>query len=151
MVLRTAPHKEQQAAANVENKLLLEAYAPKLKELHQTKPLFPGYSFARTPHDRWHRLLRLKHVRGILMASDHPSWLPNQVILQLKAQEQPEGYLAHTPRFTFRQRLSIVGGPFTQGLYLGMAPKNRVRVLFALLGQDVEAEVDLKRVGLEAH
>jgi transcription antitermination factor NusG len=145
-VLRTAPHRESNAAANAENKLNLESYAPRCKELSQVKPLFPGYSFVRTEINTWGKLLRLRHVRGILMAGDHPSWLPDRIVQELRSQEESTGLISCSPRFTFRQKLAITGSPFTCGLYLGLSPGNRVRLLFELLGQEFEAEVHLKQV-----
>ena len=144
VVLRTAPAKESNAVANAENKLSLESYAPKLKLLHQTKPLFPGYAFARTNPEHWPRLLQLKHVRGLLMAGDHPSWVEDGIIDQIRESES----VPNLP-FTYRQKLAMLAGPFTHGLFLGLAsssPGNRVRVLFALLGREFEAEVELKSI-----
>jgi transcription antitermination factor NusG len=154
VVLRTAPGKESNAAANAENKLNLLSCAPRIRERGILKPMFPGYAFARTKTSRWMDLLRLRHVRGLLMAwekdTQHPSWVPDQLIQQIQANEESNlnPQVQHLG-FTYRQRLAMVGGPFTHGLFLGVvdaSPGNRVRILFELLGREFQAEVDLKDV-----
>ena len=142
VVLRTKPRFESRAAANAENKLNLESYAPKIREFGKVSPLFPGYAFVRARRDFWTALLRLTHVRGILMAGDHPSWLEDSIIDEIRTYEQKP----QTSRFTLGQNLVIGGGPFSYGLYAGMTSQNRVKVLCRLLGREVPIEFELERV-----
>ena len=79
------------------------------------------------------------------MAGESPSIVRHQILDQLREQESLH---THPSRwgFTYRQKLPMVAGPFTHGLYLGVAPGQRVRLLFELLGKEFPKDVDIKDI-----
>ncbi len=142
LVIRAKSGQESRTAANVENHGNLEAYAPRIREYGKVKALFPTYAFAQVKNDDWAFVRRIKGVRGVLMAGESPAKVLDEVIEEIRAREK-EGI---NQPFTLRQRLAIVGGPFSHGLYMGMSAHNRVRVLFELLGKETTKDMDIKRV-----
>jgi len=146
VVIRTKNGQERSTAANVENHGHVESYSPRFREYGRVKALFPGYAFAKVNQGNWSFLLRIKGVRGILMAGERPSVVKDEVIDGIRAGEVEPDIIDLKKSFTPRQKLGIVGGPFTRGLYLGMSSRNRVRVLFELLGKETEKDIDIKRV-----
>jgi transcription antitermination factor NusG len=80
------------------------------------------------------------------MSNDYPSVVRKDIIEDIKSRQDDSGLVAIEKGFTFKQRVRIVDGVFSEGLYLGMSDKHRVRVLFELLGKELTKDINIKRV-----
>lgn len=115
-----------------------------------TRPLFPGYLFARFEVDE-HGWQRIASARGVLRllcsTSARPLPVPMGVIEDLLARANADGVLELADgiperRFSDGQRVRITAGPMQglTGLYLG-GEEERVKLLIDMLGRPVRMTI----------
>lgn len=142
IVARTKPNREQWAAENVARQGYIP-YLPKVmvqrKRLAQAQPLFACYLFVQTS-GAWRFLLGTFGVSGIVTIGDTPATIANKIIDDLRAREIDgciELPLEQKEPFATGAQLRVKGGLFSgyQGIYAGMDPRARVKVLLDFLGR----------------
>jgi transcription antitermination factor NusG len=101
------------------------------------KALFPGYVFVWVI-DQWHMLLRLMHVHDFLRCGKEITSVDPKIVRELKKREGPTGYIRVDSRFFIGQSVAPREQPNLAGVYLGLSDMYKARVLFALLGREVE-------------
>ena len=120
-------------------------YAPRIAAAKPTPRrssvlLFPGYVFIEIVSGWWSARWS-SGVACLVLAGDAPARVPDHVVAELRGRERgglislptkpPSG-----PPFAPGDRLRVRSGPFTglDGIYAGMAPRDRVLVLLMMLG-----------------
>lgn len=162
LVVRTKGHRELYAAENIA-RLGFTCYLPKLLEtvsikgrgfkqrLSVPRPVFPGYLFVQSPHGQWRVLLSSWGVVGIVLFGDKPAFIRQHIVDQIRDNEH-DGLieLPRPPVFQTNQRVKINKGVLSgqQGIFLGMGPQDRIRVLLDCLGR--KTSVLFERSVLEA-
>jgi transcriptional antiterminator RfaH len=134
----------------IRTKRVAQIRKPKL----QTQPLFPGYVFVLVEL-QWYTARWCPGVIRLVLDGVQPARVPDQVIAELKGRER-NGFieLPKTPKpspgLSPGDRLRVHSGPFTglDGLYAGMAPRDRIVVLLQILG--AKREVALARSDVAA-
>jgi len=101
------------------------------------RALFPGYIFVWVK-DQWRELRTLLHVYDFLRAGDDVIKVPHKVVDGLRKREGPTGYVRINNSFFVGQQVKVKRGPDLAGQYLGLDAKHKLRVLFRLLGAEME-------------
>jgi len=147
MVCTTQVGRERWAADNAAVQGFRVYYPRLLRQANNPRrfipaPVFPGYLFILWS-DAWHRLLSTFGVTGLLRRSDGPETITQKVLDQLRAREDEHGFVV-LPKMQPGTAISIRRGAMqgVAGLYQGMAPNERCRVLLNLLGRKVQVLVD---------
>jgi transcriptional antiterminator RfaH len=86
---------------------------------------------------QWHSARWSIGVSAIIMDGVAPAKVPDQVIDEIRRREVRGAVeLPKAPGMKLGARVRVLGGPFQGklGLYAGMKPRERVEVLFVLLG-----------------
>jgi len=115
-------------------------------------PLFPRYLFVAIDlgAQRWRSIFSTFGVSRLLCNGELPSPIAVQVIHDLKASEDANGYVRvpYRPRFETGDKIRILDGAFVDclGLYEGMKDSDRVAILLDLLGRKVRVTVDAESV-----
>lgn len=153
-VVNTHTHREQTAVEHLQRQGF-EAYCPmvarRIRHARQvkdvTRPMFPGYVFARVGLDRhaWRPMLSTYGVRSVICCGDRPSLVDDGFVSSLKAREV--GGLVSKPSTPFQvgQSVRVAGGPF-DGLVatiIDMNEKDRVVLLMGILNGSVRVKVDI--------
>ncbi len=129
-----------------------DVYVPRFKKLrrHARKvdevlaPLFPRYIFVcESDNGVWRNVNGTRGVVYVLTGSDnHPCFLSDRLIQQLKAQENDEGLvpLDILLQFIKGERLEILEGAFEgqTARFNGLDDKLRVQVLLNFLGREMK-------------
>jgi transcriptional antiterminator RfaH len=153
--VRLQPYRERLAL----NELALagyETYCPRIlhrrvahgRKIDTTPLLFPGYAFVAIVM-QWYSAHYAPGVIGFLMDGERPARVPDAVIDELKSRERngviklPDKPKSTKTDFQVGERLRIRTGPLRGlfGLYAGMAPRDRIRVLMDLFGGKQEVEM----------
>ena len=102
-VTQTKPCQENKAAFNLRQKdiavylPMTQVYVYKnLKKYKKTKPLFPGYIFARVEKNRVHQLCWTSGVKKVLWENTNPKPISDDLIHSLKSLAAKDGLI--TPR-----------------------------------------------------
>lgn len=137
-----------------ENNLIrqgFETYMPKYKKIinHARKrrlvsrPLFPRYLFVKN-HNKNMSVSSISSTHGvstIVSMDGKPAQISNNIINQIKSNENNEGIIDIKPFFnkTIGEEVEIVEGAFTGklGIFNGINEDNRVKVLFNILGKEI--------------
>src|SRR5215813_11790141 len=119
-----------------------ETYAPRLRERRtvqgrkvvRTPLLFPGYAFVWIEL-QWSQARWSPGVVRLIMDGLAPAVVPEVVITAIKAREA-RGLIELPPKFHPGDRVRVTHGPFAGriGLYAGMKPRERIKVLLLILG-----------------
>lgn len=154
--VRLQLHREQ-LALNELARAGFETYCPRVRQrryvhgrkIETTPLLFPGYAFVLIVL-QWHAARFAPGVVGLIMDGEKPARVPDRVIDELKGRER-HGLvvLPEKPRldpragFQVNERLRVQAGSLRGlfGLYAGMAPRDRVKVLMDLFGGKQEVEM----------
>jgi transcription antitermination factor NusG len=121
-----------------------QVYIPRIREqrlryrrrVEVIAPLFPAYGFVMV-EQQWHTARWAIGVIAIIMDGVAPARVPDQMIDEIRAREIRGAIeLPQAPGMKVGARVRVLGGPFAGklGLYQGMRPRERVEVLFSLLG-----------------
>ena len=155
-VIVAKPNSEQIALVNLRRQGY-ECYFPRFRERKPNKivvikPLFPRYLFAHIV-DAWYSIKGTRGVSSILLADEGPAFVPQQVIENIRAREDPEGFILmgsehREEKFKLGQQVKALEGPLAglSLIYDGMSGQDRVKVLAELLGRKVS--VTVKESGL---
>jgi transcriptional antiterminator RfaH len=149
------PHKEEVAAANLENQGY-EVYLPRLVTLRRrfgrwtevVGPLFPRYLFM-TPGNAEKSLAPIRStvgVRDFVRIHGSPAVVPENVITGLRSRADLENGLHRINSDPFHPgaRIRFTHGPFTglEGIFEMECADARVMVLLQLLGKSSRVTVD---------
>jgi|SRR5882672_69943 len=150
-VVIAKPGNENRAIINLERQGFVP-YLPKYmsrvgKEI-KIKVLFPRYFFVQI-EQQWHRINSTFGVSRIMIGQDSkPVIVSDKIIEDLKMREDKAGLitLPEPTKFQKGQQVRVATGPLEgyTGLYDGMRPNDRVRVLIEMLGQQVHIELSEK-------
>lgn len=158
-VVHTLPHEERRCINNLMNQGF-EAYLPCFEKMrrHAGKreivraPLFPRYVFVRfdVEADRWASINSTRGAAYILTQNNKPVAVADEIVEQLKLKEDTQGLIAPGVLLTFQsgERIKIVGGGLKgqEAVVDKMTDKNRVQVLFSLLGREVSLNISRSMV-----
>ncbi len=119
---------------------------PRKEHSKPARPLFPGYFFARFDAKIHHRNVHFaRGVSYIVRRNEVPVHVPPQVMLELKL-ISPDGILEIPDRpHSVGDKVKAIAGLFKgdEGVVTKLIPaKERVKVLFEMLGRPTEVEID---------
>jgi transcription antitermination factor NusG len=145
VIVRTKTGQENWASANCRQQEM-ETWLPRYHIPNRGKPapLFPGYIFVR-PNDQWRALRNTYGVIDIVMRGDGaPEYVPKVVMKELRKRADKDGIvtLPHQRTPKKGERVQIKVGAFQEcfGLYDGLTPDGRIRVLMEFMSQVVTLE-----------
>jgi len=153
--LRTQPRREHAAAANLQERVGIEVFSPRVRVRKSSRSgfvvalaeaLFPGYLFARFQYPQQLRhVVSTSGVTGVVRFGSAPPVVADGVIDFLRAQIRlADGAEGPAPVFSEGAWVKIVGGCFreVEGRVLSFdSQTERVRVLLCLLGREVQVSV----------
>lgn len=157
--LRSEPKREHIAAANLRDRVEVEAFAPRIRGCYTTRrglaqnsteALFPGYLFARFsyPHQVRH-VVSTTAVSGIVTFGGRPPVVGDTVIEHLRREVAQADKTPLAPIIEAGAWVRILSGCFQyiEGRVLHFDPRSdRVRLLLALLGNEVQVSVPSRHV-----
>ena len=112
--------------------------------------MFPGYLFAKFGYSQQHRAVESSHgVRGVVHFGDRLATLPEDVVRDLQSRIGPDEIVTVDDSLEVGQCVQIIDGPFSglEVLVTCVLPaKDRIRVLFELLGRSIEIEAPTAKV-----
>ncbi len=149
--IRAKPRQEMVASATLSTLDGVEVFIPRTQRVRKIKPdplkpLFPGYFFAR--FDPIQHLRNVHYARGvayIVRRKGVPVHVSSEVMIELRLLS-PDGIL-QIPDQPHRigDNIKVISGLFKgdQGIVTKLIPaRERVRVLFEILGRPTEVEID---------
>ena len=149
--IRAKPRMELVATATLSTLENVEVFFPRTQRTKKVppqplKPLFPGYFFAR--FDPVVHLRNVHYARGvayIVRRKEVPVHVPPQVMIALRLLS-PEGVVEIPDRpHRVGEKVKVISGLFKgeQGVVTQLVPaRERVRVLFEILGRPTEVEIN---------
>jgi transcriptional antiterminator RfaH len=150
------PHRERLALHCLSKVNGFEIYSPRIRikaprprREDVTRPLFPAYAFVLIVL-QWHAARWSPGVVRIVLDGVVPAKVPDQVITELRARERGGVVqLPQAPGLRAGDRVRVTRGPFTglSGLYSGQSSRQRIEILFTLLGG--QRRVTLPRASIE--
>lgn len=141
VVVRTKTRQENWAAQNCRQQDM-ETFLPRHMEPGSGVPkaLFPGYLFVR-PGDRWQKLRSTYGVLDVLTRGDRPEYVPKAVMRALRNNADKDGIVTlpkqRKPELGESVEIQIGAWKGFAGLYDGLDPEGRIRVLLSMFGRDV--------------
>lgn len=112
--------------------------------------MFPGYLFAKFVYSEQHRAVEASHgIQGIVHFGDHLATLPENVVASLQSRVGEEEIVTIDSSLKVGQPVEIIEGPFRglEAVITRLLPaKERIRVLFELVGRSVEMEISTAQV-----
>ena len=153
-VVRTHPHGEFKALGHILRQGF-DAYLPRYlkRRRHARKtdtvqsPLFPGYLFVGMDPEtaRWRVLNSTVGVSELICHDGRPAPLPDDVIDDIRGQEDDRGYVVIGRRATMRRgdRVRITDGAMSDhvGIFDAQSDSHRVFLLLELLGRQVRVKL----------
>lgn len=142
VLVRTKTRLENWAALNCKQQDI-ETWSPRYYEPGKAKlvALFPGYLFVK-PGDKWRKLRNTMGVIDIVMMGAEPDYVPKVIMKALRANADEEGIVTlpaqRKPEMGERVQIKIGAWKGFEGLYDGLNPEGRVKVLFEFMGKSVE-------------
>ena len=144
-VVRTQPHRETQAARQLENqdfRVFLPRFFKSRRHARKfetvSAPLFPRYLFIVLDlgRDRWRSVNGTFGVDRLLMRSGEPEPVPRGLVEQLTENAQADGLVRPCSTLKIGDSIRVTAGPFAEllGTLERLDDNNRVRVLLDLLG-----------------
>jgi transcriptional antiterminator RfaH len=154
-VVQTRANSETRAMENLRRQGY-EAYLPLYlkrrrharKVVLVAKPLFPRYMFVAidVATQRWQSIQSTFGVSHLISNGNEPAAVPEDVVIALKAREDPKGFVKMDarPNFGAGDKVRVLGGAFmdSAGLFDGMTDRNRVAILLDMLGRKVRVLLD---------
>ena len=156
--LKTQPKREHLAATALRRQFGVECFSPRLRfrKMTQRGPvwfieaMFPGYLFAKFVYSEQHRAVEASHgIQGIVHFGDHLATLPENVVASLQSRVGEEEIVTIDSSLKVGQPVEIIEGPFRglEAVITRLLPaKERIRVLFELVGRSVEMEISTAQV-----
>jgi transcriptional antiterminator RfaH len=151
-VVRSRPHKEFYAAANLQNqafRTFIPQISKTIRHARRTKtvlaPLFPRYLFVSLDlsRDRWRSVRGTFGVSCLVMDGDRPRPVPQGLVEQLIATTNETHGVDFRERLTLGQSVRFLTGPFAEkiGRLVNLDDADRVAVLLEILGAEREIAV----------
>ena len=149
--IRAKPRQEMVASATLSTLAEVEVFLPRTQRTRKAntgplKPLFPGYFFAR--FDPVEHLRNVHYARGvayIVRCKGVPVHVSPQVLIALRLLS-PDGIVEIPDQpHKIGDNIKVISGIFKgdQGVVTHLIPaRERVRVLFEILGRQTEVEID---------
>lgn len=158
-VAMTKPNSENIARANLERQgyvTYLPKYLTKVGKDTKVSLLFPRYILIEG-RLQWHSVTGTRGITRLIYGSNgQPAVLQDQVINNFKSREDKKGFIAlpEPPKFKPGQQVRIAKSYLDGyiGVYQGMLPNERARVLIEMLGQQcpiIVDEADLTAVAIQ--
>ena len=154
--VNTQPHQEARADENLRRQGFY-SWLPRFRRLrrharrtdHVLAPLFPGYLFVRLDPEieRWRSINGTFGVVRLLCNGDTPLAVPDGLVEEIMQRRDGSGTVVLPPRrISVGEAVRIAVGPFAdlEGLFQEMSGRDRVVLLFNLLGRKVRASVPLE-------
>jgi transcriptional antiterminator RfaH len=154
-VVQSQPNAEHKAVAHLERQgfgTYLPRYLKRRRHARRVEvvsaPLYPRYLFVAIDltAQRWRSIFSTVGVSRLVCNGDSPVSIATQVLDDLRAREDTDGYvrLERRPSFRTGDNIRVLDGAFTDclGLYEGMKDSDRVAILLDLLGRKVRVMVD---------
>jgi transcription antitermination factor NusG len=144
VLVRTKTGRENWARLNCE-KQAMETWYPRcaMPGKGKLQPVFPGYIFVK-PGDKWRSLRSTYGVLEIVMQGDAPQFVPRAVMQALKKQEDADGVWRlpthKDPEQGDLVEIKIGAWKNHLGVYDGLSPSGRSRVLLEFLSQEIVLE-----------
>lgn len=141
VVVRTKSRQENLVAMNCREQDI-ETWCPRIMTPLSGKPaaLFPGYMFAR-PDGKYRKLSNTRGVLGLIMRGDGPEFVPKAAMKALRANADKDGIVTlprqRKPEKGERVEIKIGAWKGFEGLYDGLDPEGRNRVLLNMFGKEV--------------
>ena len=144
-VVRTQPHRESQAARQLENQAF-KVFLPRIlrSRRHARKfetilaPLFPRSMFIALDlrRDRWRSVNGTFGVDRLLMRASEPEPVPHGLVEQIAEAAAADGVVRCGPALKQGQNIRVTAGPFAElmGTLDQLDDQGRVRVLLDILG-----------------
>lgn len=105
------------------------------------RAVFPGYVFVWAYPQWWHILRTLIGVRDFVRKdAGQVETVSPDVVEAIRGREGPTGYVRIDPFFV-GQDVKLKRNEDFSGVYLGLSNKHKARVLFSMLGRQVETDV----------
>ena len=147
-VVRTQPHREAQAAQQLENqdyRVFLPRFLKSRRHARKFEtvlaPLFPRYMFIVLDlgRDRWRSVNGTYGVDRLLMRSGEPEAVPQGLVEQLTEAASADGVARSGPALKEGQSIRVTAGPFAEllGTLERLDDQGRVRVLLEIMGGGV--------------
>ncbi|MGE3147534.1 MAG: transcription termination/antitermination protein NusG [Pseudorhodoplanes sp.] len=159
-VVQTQPQCEQRAEINLRRQgftIYLPRYLRSRRHARRTevvaRPLFPRYLFVGLDmaRDRWRTIQSTFGVSQMVLAGDSPVAVPDEVIAEIRARENEDGYvkLGLPPGVGPGSAIRLIEGIFadSRGVIDRIADDRRVAVLLKLLGREVRVFVPAANIG----
>lgn len=154
-VVNTQPHQESRAELNL-CRQGFEVWVPRIRRARRharridsvLAPLFPSYLFVRLDlHvQSWRVINGTFGVVRLLCNGDMPLAAPDGLVEEIKQRRDESGTVVLPPRhLAIGEAVRVALGPFAdlEGLFQEMSGRDRVVLLFNLLGRKVRASVPL--------
>jgi len=133
-------HLEQQGF-----EVFLPKFLSKIGKEIKIKVLFPRYIFVKIEL-QWSKINGTRGVTRLIMYESKPAIVPDRIIENLMKRRDSKGLIAlpEQPKFAMGEKVRVVNRSMDGyiGIYDGMRPNDRARVLLELLGQVVPVELD---------
>jgi transcriptional antiterminator RfaH len=122
-VVHTHPRQEERVNRNLMVGLI-ETFSPKVKQRRYStftglpnyisKPLFPGYLFARVECDSMlHKIRFTRGVHSVISFGHEPALVEDRVIANIRSQVMTDGFVRINESLKQGDEVIIKGGPFT--------------------------------------
>lgn len=105
------------------------------------RSLFPGYLFVWARAQAWPLLRSLIGARDLVRCGGQVEQVSPKVVYALRAREGPTGYIRIDSQFVAGQAVIVKHRDEWAGVYLGLSDHHKARVLFSMLGANVEMQV----------
>ena len=105
------------------------------------RSLFPGYLFAWVAPAAWSVVRNLIGVRDFVRRGGVVEVVNPTVVERLRQREGPTGYIRIDSTFVPGQAVKVKHRNEWAGVYLGLSNHHKARVLFSMLGANVELEL----------
>ena len=153
--IRAKPRQEMMASATLSTLEKVEVFIPRTQRTRKAnsgplKPLFPGYFFAR--FDPVEHLRNIHYARGvsyIVRCKGVPVHVSPQIMIELRLLSPDGIFQIPDQPHKVGDNIKIISGLFKggQGVVTQLIPaRDRVRVLFEILGRPTEVEIDEQEV-----
>jgi transcriptional antiterminator RfaH len=160
-VVHTQPNNESRAEVNLRRQgftTYLPRYLRRRRHARRTeqvsRPLFPRYLFVclDLTRDRWRSIQSTFGVNSVILAGETPTPLPLQVVEEIRAREDRDGFvtLGLPAGLKPGNRICLTDGLFAdcQGVLERISDNRRVAVLLSLLGRKVRVFVPAASIGI---
>lgn len=159
--LRSEPKREHIAAANLQDRVGVQVFAPRVRGAHTTRhgvatwateALFPGYLFARFAYPAQTRhVVSTTGVAGIVTFGGQPPPVADRIIDHLRQEVATVEKTPIAPVLEEGTWVRILSGCFQyiEGRVIHFDPRSdRVRLLLALLGSEVQVSLSWRSVAV---